>query len=189
MKAVKRYLIQPVLKFLIRKNLVTQPKVVDLEESQCIGYKITTTFKDNQKKRDIPPFYHEVYDNDKLSALRQDNDDKMYCIFDFHENGQDFDYYVTVENKKSIGDENYAHVTLPPGRYVQVEFMKRNHGAAALVVGYTKKIWIELNGYRERNCPIFILYDERFHSNYRKYGCEGDNYLGDPLAVLHIPVE
>ena len=61
MKAVKRYLIQPVLKLLIRKNLVTQPKVVDLEERQCIGYMITTTFKGNQKKRDIPPFYHEVY--------------------------------------------------------------------------------------------------------------------------------
>lgn len=113
----------------------------------------------------------------------------MYCIFDIYENGRDFDYYVTVENKKGIRDDSYAQVTLPRGKYVQVEFMKRNHGAAALIVGYTKKIWIEVNGYKERNRPIFILYDDRFHSNYKKYGCDGENYLGDPLAVLHIPVE
>ena len=37
MKAVKQYLIQPVLRFLIRKNLVAEPKVVDIEERQCIG--------------------------------------------------------------------------------------------------------------------------------------------------------
>jgi len=189
MKLMKQLLLEPVLKFLIRKNLLTQPKVVDLEEKQCIGYMITTSFKGNQKKKDIPPFYHEVYDNDKLSALRPDNDDNMYCIFKIHENGQDFDYYVTVENKASISGENYAEITLPLGQYVQVEFMKRNHRAAALIVMYIKKIWIELNGYREGNSPIFILYDGRFHRNYEKYGCQGEDYLGAPVAVLHVPVK
>jgi len=67
--------------------------------------------------------------------------------------------------------------------------MKRNHRAAAFIVMYIKKIWIELNGYREGNSPIFILYDERFHRNYEKYGCQGEDYLGAPVAVLHVPVK
>lgn len=189
MKLLKQLLFGPVLKFLIKKTLTTQPKVVNLEERQCIGYMITTTLKGNQKKKDIPPFYHEVYDNDKLSSLRQGNEKNMYCIFNMHENGQDFDYYVTVENKAGISGENYAEVTLPAGQYVQIAFMKRNHRAAALIVVYIKKVWIALNGYKARNSPLFILYDERFHRNHERYGCQGDNYLGDPIAVLHVPLK
>lgn len=186
---MKQVLLGPVLKFLIRKNLVTQPKVVQLGKKQCIGYMITTSLKGNQKKKDIPPFYHEVYDNDKLAVLRQGNDENMYCIFNMHENGQDFDYYVAVENRAGISGENYAEIALPAGQYVQVAFMKRNHRAAALIVLYIKKVWIALKGYKVRNSPLFILYDERFHRNYDKYGCRGGNYLGEPIAVLHVPLK
>ncbi len=73
MKSMKLLLMNPILKLLIRKNIVTKPKVVELDEKNCIGYKKTTSFEGNQKKKDIPPFYHDVYDNDKLSALRKDN--------------------------------------------------------------------------------------------------------------------
>jgi predicted transcriptional regulator YdeE len=48
----------------------------------------------------------------------------------------------------------YAEINLPRGKYVQVEFVKRNHTAAALVVGCIKKVWIELNAYEERNSPV-----------------------------------
>ena len=188
MKFIQIILLRPILKLLIRKNMVTQPKVIELKKKHCIGYMITTSFKGNQKKRDIPPFYHEIYDNDKLSGLRKDNDDNMYCIFNFHENAKDFDYYVAVETKTGINDKTYSKITLSEGKYVQVEFMKRNHTTAALIAGYIKKIWIASNSYKERNSPAFILYDERFHRNYRKYGCKGNNYLGDPIAVLHVPV-
>ena len=188
MKIIKQ-LFQPLVKFIIRKNVVTPPKLIDFKKKHCIGYRITTTFKGNQKKNDIPPFYHDVYDNDKLHILRQDNDENMYCIFDLHENGRDFDYYVTVENQAGIHGEDYAEITLPEGRYVQVEFMKRNHSAAARIVLYIRMIWIELNGYEARKDPLFILYDDRFHRNYSKYGCAGENYLGDPVAVLHVPVK
>jgi predicted transcriptional regulator YdeE len=188
MNYVKQMVIGSILKALTRKNLVTQPKVVELEEKACIGFKITTSLKGNRKKRDIPPFYHDVYDHDKLSVLRQGDDENMYCIFDFHENGQDFDYYVSVENKAGLSGEPYAEIRLPQGRYVQVEFLKRNHRAAAMIVGYTREVWIASNGYETRNSPLFILYDQRFHRNYKKHGCQGGTYLGDPLAVLHLPV-
>ena len=60
--------------------------MIEIEEKKCIGYMITTSFKGNQKKKDIPPFYHEIYDNDKLSVLRKDNDENMFCIFNIHKN-------------------------------------------------------------------------------------------------------
>ena len=58
MKLLKQLLLQPILKTLIRKNMVTQPKVVSLEEKQCIGYMITTSFKGNQKKKDTFESFH-----------------------------------------------------------------------------------------------------------------------------------
>ena len=73
--------------------------------------------------------------------------------------------------------------------YIQVEFLKRNQKTVGIIVMYIREIWIKANGYKEKDTPPFILYDERFHSNYKRYGCKGDDYLGKPIAVLHIPVE
>ena len=188
MNFIKKFLLQPLLKSKTRKNIVTQPVVVNLAEKKCIGYRITTSFKGNQKKKDIPPFYHDIYDNDKLKILRQDNDMNMYCIFNIHENGKDFDYYVAVENKMDKHGKNYSEITLPKGQYVKIEFMKRNHTAAGQIVGYTK-LWIESNGYEGQNKPPFILYDNRFHRNYKEFGCKNGNYLGDPVAALYVPVK
>jgi len=188
MNLIKKFLFQPLLGFITRKNIVTQPKVINFDEKHCIGYKITTSFTGNQKKKDIPPFYHDIYDGDKLKPLRQGNDMDMYCIFDVHENGKDFDYYVATENKACISGENYSEITLQQGRYVKIEFMKRNHTAAGQIVGYIK-MWMESNGYKDRNSPPFILYDERFHHNYKKFGCKNDIYLGDPIAILYVPLK
>jgi predicted transcriptional regulator YdeE len=188
MKWIKRLLLQPLLKLIIRKNIVSWPKVIELDEIKCIGYKISTSFVGNQKKKDIPPFWHDVYENDKLRVLRQNNDQHMYCIFDVHENLKDFDYYTAVENKSGISADNCSEITLPKGKYVQVEFMKRSHTAASLVAVYSRKLWIELNGYKSRNSPVFIIYDERFHQNYQTYGYKDGIYLGNPFATMHIPV-
>ena len=67
--------------------------------------------------------------------------------------------------------------------------MKRNQKAAALVAAYAKKFWLESNGYEQRKSPAFILYDKRFHENYKKHGCDGPDYLGDPIATLHVPIQ
>lgn len=189
MKQIKNLLFRFLVKTLSKKNIVTEPKEIKLREKKCIGYSITTSLKNNKKQKDIPPFYHEIYDNKKLNKLLIDKELNMYCIFDFHQNKEDFDYYVAVENKLSIQGEEYAEITLPAGKYIQVELLKRNQKAVGMVVMYIREIWIEKNGYKERNAPPYILYDSRFHSNYQKHGCKGANYLGNPIAVLHIPVE
>jgi predicted transcriptional regulator YdeE len=188
MKLLKK-LAQPILKSVIRKNVVTRPEVIDLDEKKCIGYMISTSFEGNQKKKDIPPFYHDVYDNDRLGVLKKDGDPDMYCIFDFHSNGKDLDYYIAVENRNGRHSDDDAEITLPKGKYVRMEFLKRNHTAASMIALYIRKLWIELNGYAPRNTPVFILYDERFHRNYRKYGCREGDYLGDPVATLHVPLK
>lgn len=189
MKPIKPLILQPILKLMIRKNVVSWPKVIELDQKKCIGFKITTSITGNRKKKDIPPFWHDVYENNKLNAVRQDNDQNMYCIFNFHENETDFDYYTAVENKSGVSTDNYSEITLPKGKYVQVELMKRSHTAVSLVAVYARKIWIELNGYQSRNSPVFIIYDERFHRNYQKYGYKDGKYLGSPFATMHIPVK
>ncbi len=54
---------------------------------------------------------------------------------------------------------------------------------------YLRAIWIEANGYRERKSPAFIVYDERFHTNYKINGCTDGNYPGNPIATLYIPID
>lgn len=50
-----------------------------------------------------------------------------------------------------------------------------------MIVMYIHELWVKANRYTERNTPPFIMCDERFHANYRKYGCKRENYLGIPL--------
>ena len=189
MKLVKRYIFHPILKAMIRKNIVSWPRVIELDQKKCIGFKIATSFSGNRKKTDIPPFWHDVYENDRLNALRRENDQHMYCIFDVHENEKDFDYYTAVEKNDAIDVNGYSEITLPGGRYIQVEFLKRSHTAASLVAVYVRKLWLELNGCFSRNSPVFIIYDERFHRNYEKFGYKDGFYLGSPFATMYIPVK
>ncbi|MBN2610119.1 MAG: effector binding domain-containing protein [Bacteroidales bacterium] len=171
------------------KNMLSTPKVSQLEAMKFIGYKITTTLKNNQQKEDIPPFYHKIYDNSKLDILKSGGEFKMYCIFDLHENQEDLDYYVAVENKTTINDKTFAQIQLPAGKYIQVELLKKNNKTVSMIMMYIKNMWMKTNGYKERNAPAFILYDERFHTNYQKFGCKGNDYLGNPLAVLYLPID
>lgn len=189
MKVLKKVFFRFFIKTIVKKNMVTEPKRMSLSKKEFIGYSISTSLKNNKKQEDIPPFYHDIYDNHKLDKLNSDKELKMYCIFDFHTNKEDFDYFVVVENKFSLQDENFVKTSLPEGDYIQFELLKRNHKTVGMIVMFMREIWIKANGFKERDTPPFIVYDERFHSNYQKFGCKGENYLGHPLAVLHIPIE
>ena len=112
----------------------------------------------------------------------------MYCIFDLHKNQENLDYYVGVENKTAITDKRYAQLDLPAGDYIKVELLKRNNKTVFMIMMYIKNLWIKRNGLKERNAPAFIVYDDRFHTNYQKFGCKGDDYLGYPVSVLYIPI-
>ena len=189
MNSIKKALLKLILKKATKKNILSQPKVVELGEKKCIGYTITTSFRKNQKKTDIPPFYHYIYDNDKLDVFKRNDEQAMYCIFDFHENKQDFDYYIAVENDGSKTEENLVEVTLAKGKYIQVECYKRSQKAISMVAAYTNLCWIPKNGFKARNAPSFIVYDKRFHQNYKKYGCSDGIYHGNPVATVHIPID
>ena len=189
MKSIKKIVVSILMKRLARKNMISTPETIQLPAMEFIGYSITTTIKNNQQKKDIPPFYHHVYDNNKLNELCANRDLKMYCIFDLHDNKEDFDYYIAVENCKLIDKDECAKFRTEKGRFVKVDFLKRNNKIVNMVMMYMRFVWLKLNGFVERNAQPFILYDERFHSNYKKYGCKGDDYQGYPAASLYLPVE
>ncbi len=189
MKRFMLKIMQTLLWNKIKKNIVTPPEVVHFEGRKCIGYKITTTLEGNKKKKDIPPFYHEIYDHDKLSKFRSGENQDMFCIYDFYENKTEFDYYVAVEKKEGIAEADGSTITLPAGNYIRVELLKRNHTAVSLIAVYLRKIWIELKNLKHGNSAPFMLYDERFHSNYKKYGCTDGNYPGYPVTFLFVPVQ
>ncbi len=185
---IKKVLFRIIIKSIAKKNILSMPKAVQLPGMKFIGFKITTTLKNNKQKEDIPPFYHEIYDNNKLDVLKSGSELKMYCIFDMDENQEKFDYYVAVENK-TIFDDKYAKIQLPAGKFIIVEVLKRNNKTISMIMIYMRNMWMKENGYKESKNPAFIMYDERFHVNYKKYGCKGDDYLGNPVATLYLPVE
>lgn len=185
---IKKVLFRIIVKSIAKKYMISKPKAIQLKAMTFIGYKITTTLKSNKQKEDIPPFYHDIYDNNKLDVLKSSSEQKMYCIFDLYENQEDIDYYVAVEDKTNINDK-YAKIQLPAGKYIEVEVLKRNNKTVNMIMMYMKNMWMKANGYKERKSPPFILYDERFHLNYQKYGCKGDDYLGNPYATIYLPVE
>lgn len=189
MNLLKSYLLKVVVKKTAKANMLSIPKVIDWPGKNLIGYSISTTLKDNRQKEDIPPFYHSIYDKNMLASLQREGAFNMYCLFDMHANQEDFEYYMAVENHFSIDDQKYAHIQLPAGKYVSVELLKRNNKTVSMIVMYLKNIWLSANGFKERKAPFVILYDERFHSNYRQFGCKGNDYLGNPMATLFIPVE
>jgi len=189
MQMIKKVIFRFLVKRMAKKNILAVPKEIHLPAKQFIGYSISTTLKNNKQKEDIPPFYHEIYDNDKLKVVKPDGEFRMYCIFDMHENQEDFDYYVAVENNSVQKDGAYAHIQIPAGKYIQVELLKRNNKTVAMIMMYIRTLWMKANGFKERKAPPFIVYDERFHVNFRKFGCKGNDYLGYPVANLYIPVE
>lgn len=173
-----------------KKNIVSEPQEVFLDEKECIGYSISTSLEGKKTKVDIPPFYHEVYDNNKLDKLRPEGGElKMHCIFDFHENQMDLDYFVAVENELSLDGDEYSKITLPQGKYIKFEVLKKSQKAVMIAVAYVERKWLKKHGYTRRmDAPPFILYDERFHSNYKEHGWDGPDYFGYPLATFYIPV-
>lgn len=79
-------------------------------------------------------------------------------------------------------------IQLSTGAYLKIEFIKRNNKTVSMILLYMRLIWMKANGYAERKAPSFIVYDERFHSNYQEYGCRKGEYLGTPIATVYIPV-
>ncbi len=130
----------------IGENMLSFPKVVKLDEKNCIGYVITTSVLGDRKKRDIPPFFHEVYDNNKLAGLWDNECRNMYCIFDMHSNGADFDYYIATDNKAGLHKNGYAHITIKEAEYVTVELLKKNHTAVSEIMMFLRGQWMGENG-------------------------------------------
>lgn len=186
---VKKIIMRQIMKSIVRKNMLAKPGIMQLPAMKFAGYSIATTLKNNQQKADIPPFYHDIYDNNRLDSIKPEGAFRMYCIFNRHENQEDFDYYVAVEDKGDIQNNGYAKIETPAGKYIQVELLKRNNKTVAMIMMYVKNVWMKKNGYTEKNAPAFIVYDERFHTNYQKFGCKGDDYLGKPFATLYLPIK
>ena len=171
-----------------KRTMISEPEVVERGETRCVGYRIATSMKDNRKSRDIPPFFHEVYDGRKLEGFRKDGRRKVFCIFGTMNGEGDFDYYVAEEGGIGEAAEGTEGISLASGSYVRIEVLKKSHGAVAGVLGYVMNVWLRKNGYAGRNAPCFIIYDERFHRNYEKFGCVDGKYPGKPVSVLLIPV-
>jgi hypothetical protein len=87
-----------------------QNQVVDIRSGD-LSFNFSESFDFFKKAlsltlKDIPPFWHDVYENDKLRVLRQDNDQHMYCIFDVHENLKSKYPQVFEESRNKLSEDS-----------------------------------------------------------------------------------
>jgi len=189
MNAIKNPFEKSANKASFEDNMISEPELVELKDIPCIGYSITTSVEGDRKKEDIPPFFHQIYDNNKLDPLWNQDDRNMFCIFNMHKNGKNFDYFIATENKLKQQKTDYAKITIPKGKYATVQLLKKNHTAVSEIMMFLQGVWMKAYGFKPAQTPAFILYDERFHTNYQLYGSVNGNYPGKPIATLYMPVK
>ena len=174
---------------LLKEITISSPTVVEKATINFIGYKLKTSLKNDQKSIDIPPFFHDIYDNKKLDILKASEIQNTYCLFKMYPNSPDFDYIMAVENKKNIADKKYAAISIEGGKFAKVTIIKKGHTAVGAMVAYLIEKWIPENNFKLSNKPVFIQYDERFELEYQKFGCKGNEYLGKPIIDIFIGIE
>lgn len=174
---------------LIEKLVIGNPEIITKETTNYIGLVLKTSMKNDQKAKDIPPFFHDIYDNNKLEMVKSRKDDSTYCLFKMYPNTPDFDYIMAVENKDNLTNNDYDNISISGGKFVKITFIKRGHAEVGAIVRYIIEKWIPENKCKLGNKPIIIQYDERFKAEYQKYGYEGDKYLGNPIADLYVGIE
>ena len=162
-----------------------ETKIVEKPGMKIVGFTLHTTQKNGQNKKEIPPFFHKVYEEKKLESVPYKLDDNQLCIFKIQRNRPEFDYVMGTEvSTKDIIPEGMDFTYLPPSKYVAIKTVKRCPDDIIEVLDYIFKKWIPESEYIPTGEPPFIFYDNEFFDVFDKVG-----YAGNPMATVYVPIK
>jgi predicted transcriptional regulator YdeE len=160
-------------------------KIVTREESEIVAFVLHTTFVGEQQARDVPPFFHNIMDNNLLESIPNRINKNHICLFDKKQDSPDFDYYMGVEiaSIDSMPD-NMKTFTIPETQYATTSFVKTGNADVMQAIMYVTEKWMPEHHLTQNfNFPVFINYDKEFISVYKSEG-----YAGKPIAKLYVPI-
>ena len=98
-------------------------------------------------------------------------------------------YYLLAITLEQV-QERYLEMQSFRGNFLQTTIVENEdrRASASGIIAYLRGRWIAEVGHVPASGPAFIVYDDRFHANYRTFGCSDGEYLGTPIATLYIPV-
>ena len=159
-------------------------KIVKKDDIKAVGITLSTSFREGQSKKDIPPFFHKTLHEGTLDNVPNRINQNLMCVFLMKPNSPDFNYVIAAE-VSSVGDipEGMSGFELPSATYASVEIIKKGHDDVAPVFKYLVETWTVENGYVPAKQPGFIYYDERFIPDYIQSG-----YSDNSIATISVPI-
>lgn len=166
-------------------NFSKKVRIVSKDKIRAIGLSIKTSFFEGKQAREIPPFFHNIFENGTLEIIPGRLNKNQLCIISMEPNLQDFTYFMGVEVKMDIPiPKEFKEIFLKSNKYATLEIIKRGNADVAKNIKYLFEEWIPSSEYLATGEPVFIYYDERFSKIFKAKG-----YEGDPPATIFIPVK
>ena len=159
-------------------------KIVNKGDIQVVGITLSTSFKEGQSKKDIPPFFHKTLHEGTLNNVPNKLNQNLMCVFLVKPDSPDFTYAIAkeVSSLENVPDDMIS-LNLPAADYASVEIIKNGHDDVAPVFQYLLEKWTAENGYIPARQPGFIYYDDRFIPGYIKSG-----YSDQSIATIFVPI-
>jgi len=162
-----------------------EPKVVNKSEMKIIGLVLHTSFIEGKNKKEIPPFFHKVFEEKKLEKVSNRINQNQLCVFKMKKNNPNFDYVMGVEvNSLDNIPEGMESTILSESMYVSLKIVKRGPEDVGKAFETIINNWIPKSNYNPTGAPLFIYYDDEFFSVFNEKG-----YEGNPLATVFVPVK
>ena len=159
-------------------------KLVEKKQIRAIGVAIQTSFAEDRQAREVPPFFHKIWESKILDAIPGRLNQNHLCVFVMNPQSPDFTYFMGVEvDTNAAVPTGFIEMILPPQEYAAMEIQKRGNSDVKDGFGFLMENWIPKANYQAAPAPAFIYYDERFTRIF-----EADGYAGSPPATLFAPI-
>jgi predicted transcriptional regulator YdeE len=112
-------------------------KIVNKDDIQAVGITLSTSFKEGQSKKDIPPFFHKTLHEGTLNNVPNKLNQNLMCVFLVKPDSPDFTYAIAkeVSSLENLQD-GMTPLSLPAADYASVEIIKNGHDDVAPVFKY-----------------------------------------------------
>jgi predicted transcriptional regulator YdeE len=160
-------------------------KLVLRQKSKLIGFVLHTTFIENRQANDIPPFFHNIMQENSFESIPNRLNKNQICLFDKKPDSPNFNYYMGVEvESNDLMPNDMKDFSIPEGSYVTTSFIKTGNLDVLQALKFIMEKWIPENNLKQnQTLPVFVEYDNEFITKYKS-----DGYASKPIAKLFVPV-
>ncbi len=142
-----------------------EPRLVDLDSFQVIGFELRTTTEKNRSQSEIPAFWDRVIQDGGIDRIpgRTRQDVLLGICLDGDASGA-FSYLIAAEaDPPTALPADMVCRTVPAATFAV--FTARGPMPQSIPEAFRRihQEWLPKSGYRQADGPVIEWYDERFH--------------------------